>query len=50
MLCNDMRIKFKENTKKRLAKLGDVSQDYEDVVTALIKHAEVCDRFWNERE
>jgi hypothetical protein len=44
-----MGIQIKKNTKKRLAKLGIISQNYDDIVLALIKHAEVCDNFWNDR-
>lgn len=44
-----MKTHIKENTKVRLSKLGNITQDYEDVILQLIEHAEVCDRFWSDK-
>jgi hypothetical protein len=35
--------------RKRIAKLGNMTQSYEEVIEKIVEHAEQCDRWWEDR-
>ena len=36
--------------KQRIAKLGDLTQNYEQVMEKIVEHVETCDHFWSKKE
>lgn len=42
-------IQVKQETRKRLAKLGSLSETYDSVISGLLDHADQCDRFWEKK-
>ena len=41
-----LHIQINSKLKKRIAKLGDVNQNYEEVIKKIVTHCEICDRWW----
>ena len=40
------QIKINSKPQKRIAKLGNLTQSYEDVLEKIVLHVEKCDRWW----
>ena len=44
-----VKIKIKKDTERKIAKLGSISENYDIVISDLLKHVNTCDRFWENR-
>ena len=45
-----LQIKVSPQTKVRLTRYGNLDSSFDSVIVELLDHADLCDKYWSERQ
>jgi len=46
---NVTTVQLKRSTRDRLTSIGRKNQSYDNLIDEILKHIDMCDRWWDER-